>query len=299
MHATYGQNYDSAAALIERLPHDSPDYRYWRACLVQMLIYDSGNSALLDSFYRLTDAAVQCCREAARRNPKDPMPSFYLGIAELNRANLQSWQQRKLAAFGTLLKVTPNLSRARRLEPGMTDALFGLGVVEYFKSTANRYVLGLRLFGSRRRAYDLLWQVERNGTLLRPTAEFMLGFMMKEDRDYEGAVASCLRMLEEYPGSRSARRLLRDVYLDMGEYEKALGIGHGLEQDIYATWPRNFYGMNENWLKLAVTYERAGDRRWADYYADLIISYEPWQCQVPWLPNYVREAKALKRRLAR
>lgn len=299
MRATYRQQYDSAAAMMVRLEPGSPSACYWQACLTQMLIYDSGNSSLVDSFYRMTDATARVCREASRRDPEDPLPYFYLGIAELNRANLQSWQQRKLAAFRTLLRVTPNLSRARRLDGEMVDALFGLGVVEYFKASANRYVFGLKLFGSRTRAYDLLWEVQQRGRLLQPTAEFMLGFMMKEDRDFEGAVACCQRMLNAYPESRSARRLLRDIYLDMGDYDRALDVGHYLERDIREAWPENYYGMAENWLKLATAYELVGDRKWAKYYADLIISYEPWQDQIPWLPNYVREARALKLRLCR
>ncbi|MEO0085214.1 MAG: hypothetical protein ABIK37_01145 [candidate division WOR-3 bacterium] len=295
----YSQNYKAAAEKMEALirADDGPTGLFWHACLVQLLLYDSGDPALIDSFYRATDRAVEKCRQSLRKNPDDKWALLYLGMAELNRANCLSWQQRKLPAFRTMLRVPSTLSRAQRLDPGLIDTDFGLGVVEYFKAAADRYLFGLGLIGSRERAYARVRRAQRGSGVLQPMAEFLLGFMMKEDRLYEGAAECCYRLLAKYPGNRSARRLLRDIRLEQGRYRQALEVATGLETDIAKAFPGNRYGIAENRLKMAQAWEKLGQKDSARFRADQIIAWEGYQGSTPWLACYVRDAKRLKARL--
>lgn len=295
----YLQDYRGAGAAVRRLQEkmrDDPAVLFWEAALLQMLIYDSGNAGLLDSFYRITDRVVLCCQERLRENPVDAQAYFYWGLAELNRANCLSWQNRKFSAFMTMLKVPFHFRRALTLDPGLTDACFGLGTIEYFKATADRYFFGLGLLGSRERAYRLMHRVQRNGELLQPMAEFFLAFMMKEDRLFGDGVRCCERLLSRYPQNRAVRRLLRDIYLDMGSPERAIALGQELEKDISVTFPDNRYGLAENWLKMAYAWEQLGMPDSVCAYSERVIAWERHQGSVPWLANYVREARGLKKR---
>jgi len=295
----YQQAYDEAAALVEELVRDDasgPAGLFWQAALTQMLLYDSGNPVLIDSFYRLSDRAVARCRAALRQNPNDAWALFYLGMTQLNRANCLGWQRRRLSAFRTLVTIPASLQKAVRIDTTLEDAWFGLGVIEYFKAVADRYCFGLGLIGSRARAYKLVRRAVANGGLLQPAAEFLLGFMAKEDGNYEAATACCQRLLERYPGNRAARRMLRDIYIDMGEYEKALAVAAELERDIQRAFPENRYGLAENWIKMASAWAQLGDSARTCCLADRVIAWEPFQDQVPWLDGYVRDAKRLKRR---
>jgi len=295
----YGQNYEAAAEKMSRLLRDDrdPTGLFWQACMVQLLLYDSGDPTLIDSFYRLTDRTVEMCRQKLRADPENKWALLYLGMAELNRANCQSWQQRKLPAFRTMLRVPGTLERAKKLDPGLVDAEFGLGVIEYFKAAADRYFFGLGLIGSRERAYARVRRAQQGSGVLQPMAEFLLGFMMKEDRLYEGAAECCQRLLARYPGNRSARRLLRDIRLDQGRYRQALEIATGLEADIVRVFPDNRYGLAENRLKMAQAWEKLGRKDSAVFRADQIIAWERYQNNTPWLACYVRDAKRLKARL--
>jgi tetratricopeptide (TPR) repeat protein len=298
----YLQNYQAAAEGVNRLicrDESDPAGLFWQACLLQMLIYDSGNVGLLDSFYRTTDRVVALCRRRLKGSPDDARALVYWGLAELNRANCLSWQNRKLPAFMTMLKVPSRLHRALELEPGLADAAFGLGVIEYFKATADRYLFGLGLIGSRERAYSLVQKAERTGVLMVPMAQFLLGFMMKEDKLYPGAIEWCEKLLARYPDNRAARRLLRDVYLDMGRFHQAIAVARGLERDIRRAFPNNRYGLAENWLKMAYAFEKLNEADSVVVYSERIIAWEGFQNQVPWLANYVREAKGLKERVRR
>lgn len=295
----YSQNYRVAAQKLDALiqADDGPTGLFWHACLVQLLLYDSGDPVLVDSFYRATDRAVEKCRQSLRTNPDDKWALLYLGMAELNRANCQSWQQRKLPAFRTMLRVPSTLSRAQRLDPELVDIDFGLGVIEYFKAAADRYLFGLGLIGSREKAYARVRRAQRGAGVLQPMAEFLLGFMLKEDRSYEEAAECCHRLLARYPGNRSARRLLRDIRLEQGRYRQSLEVAAGLESDIATAFPRNRYGLAENRLKMAQAWERLGQKDSALFRANQIIAWERYQNCTPWLACYVRDAKRLKARL--
>jgi len=298
----YNQDYRTAAEKVAGLMDSDasdPTGFFWQACMVQLLLYDSGDPALIDSFYRATDRAVEKCRAALRSDPQDTWALLYLGMAELNRANCQSWQRRKLPAFRTMLRVPATLGRAQRLDPGLVDVDFGLGVIEYFKAAADRYLFGLGLIGSRERAYARVRRAQQGGGMLQPMAEFLLGFMMKEDRQYDAAAGCCYRLLQKYPGNRSARRLLRDVRLEQGRYRLALDVATGLEADISRAFPGNRYGLAENRLKMAQAWEKLGQADSARFRAEQIIAWEEHQGRTPWLACYVKDAKRLKARLPR
>ncbi len=297
----YLQDYQGAAERVQKICENNKDPAgfFWQAALLQLLIYDSGNTGLLDSFYRVSDRVVEICRKRLKEKPDDFWAQFYWGVTELNRANCLSWQNRKFRAFLTLLKVPAHFKRALALEPGLYDAFFGLGVVEYFKATADRYCGGLGLIGSRERAYKLVREAQNKGVLLQPMAEFFLGFMAKEEREFQEAVQWCQRLLFRYPNNRSARRLLRDVYLDMGKPEEAIKVGRELEADIRKAFPLNRYGLAENWLKMAYAWNGLGVADSVLALSERIIAWERYQNSVPWLGNYVREAKRLRIRAMR
>lgn len=296
----YLEDYQRAAELIENLSQrypDEPAVVFWQAALLQMLIYDSGNNNLLDSFYRASDRVVWLCKERLRENPRDGWSHFYWGLTELNRANCQSWQNRKLTAFFTMLKARRHFQRALILKPELWDAWLGMGIIEYFKATADRYCGGLGLIGSKAKAFDMVRRTKKKGKLFPPMAEFFLGFMAKEEKRLEDAVQWSCSLLFRYPNNRTARRLLRDIYWDMKKYTEVIEIGRELESDIANTFPNNRYSLAENWLKMAYAWEGLNQLDSAQIFCERIIAWEEYQSYVPWLANYVQEAKRLKRRL--
>lgn len=296
----YLQDYQAASALVNKIcstDTQDPGGLFWHACLLQMLIYDSGNTSLIDSFYLTSDRVIKLCQRRLKQNPNDAEAHLYWGLVQLNRANLQSWQGKKFAAFMTLIKVSPHLNRALSLDPQQSDARFGLAVIEYFKATADRYCFGLGLIGSRERAYQMMEEARNRDGMLRPMAEFMLGFMFKEDRLYASGVKCCQRLFEHYPNNRAASRLLRDIYLDMGKNEQAIALGRELENDIRSTFPQNRYGIAENWLKMAYAWFGLKNTDSAFVFSQRIINWADKTDSVPWLASYVRDAKRLKAKL--
>lgn len=297
----YRQQYDSAlattSAIIARDPTDPAGY-YWKASAIQLLIFDSGRIGLADSFFALSDRAVALCRQRLERDPDDGRAQFYHGMTQLNRASFLGWQQRMVPAFRTLLQVAPRLNAALADDSTLTDARFGLGMIEYFKASSSRYTLGLRLLGSRKKAYATVRPLADGDGLLKPAAEVMLAFMLKEDGEYESALGYCRRLLAAYPGNRSVLRMTRDALFTAGRYSEAVATGSLLEKSIPAAFPDNRYGISENWIVCGKAYARMGMRDSAVARFDRVLSWEPYQQQVPWLATYVREARQWKKKLA-
>jgi tetratricopeptide (TPR) repeat protein len=298
----YRQKYDSALAItsaaIARDPSD-PAAFYWQAGIIQLLINDSGRGGLADSFFALSDRAVALCRQRLTQDPGDAQAHFYFGMTQLNRASFLGWQQRALPAFRVLLDVAPHLNAALARDSSLTDARFGLGMIEYFKTVSDRYTLGLRLLGSRKKAYAAVKPLADGDGLLKPAAELMLAYMLKEDGDYEAALGYCRRLLAAYPGNRSVRRMTRDILFTAGQYAAAVRVGAELDSALPRAFPDDKYCIAENWIVCGKAYAQMGEKEEARLRFNRVVAWEQYQADVPWLPHYVREAKQWLKKLGK
>jgi tetratricopeptide (TPR) repeat protein len=292
----YQHEYDEAARVLEDLAETDPvdpGAEFWRASLVQLLLYDSGRPGLADSFYRASDRAAARSRESLMLDPDDARAYVYLGMTELNRANCLSWERKRLSGLLTMLKVAPHFDRALKRDPSSDGAMLGLGIIEFFKLTADRYLFGLGLFGDRERAYRLLQSAYRQDGLFKPMAAFMLGFSYMVDDDFAPATAWCDSLLLIYPGNRSGMKLLRDTYVKMGAFEQAIEIGAKIDRSIRAVFPDNWYGISENWLKMSRSWQGLGQADSSNSYAEKLVGLGAVRQGVPWLDCYVREAQQI------
>jgi len=241
--------------------------------------------------------SVARAQDRLRRDPGDAQAHFYIGVTQLNRANLLAWQQRRLPAFRTLLGVMPQLRAALAHDPTLSDAEFGIGVIEYFKANADRYVFGLGLLGSRKKAFQLVKAVADRECLLQPAAQFLHAYMLKEDGDYTGAVRSCQTLLRQYPGNRTALRMMRDAQYKGGMLSGAVATGRLVEQEVLRACPGSRYALSENWIVCGKAFAGAGLGDSARVRFDRVIAWEPYTGEVPWLSTYVRVAKQWRKKL--
>ncbi len=297
----YRQQYDSALAItsaaIARDRSDPAGY-YWQAAILQLLIDDSGRSELADSFFALSDRAVSLCRQRLARDSDDPRANLYYGLTQLNRASFLGFQQRLGPAIAALLDVGPHLDAALARDSSLIDARFGLGMIEYFMASTDRYIPGLRL-GSRKKSYALIKPLADGAGPRKPTAELAIAYMFRQDGYYDEALDYCRRVLAAYPGNRSTLRLMRDILFDAGRYAAVVQVGAEIGSALVRAFPDNKYGLAENWLVSGKAYELMGDKAKARELFDRVIAWQPYSSEVPWLSNYVREAKRWRAKLGK
>jgi len=296
----FRQQYDSAFAAVCSGPGSDtsdPAGFYWQASVIQVLTLDSGDKRLADSFHVLTDGAVARARSRLRQNPHDADAHFYLGMAQLNRSSMLAWQHRVLAALLTLFGVRSHLNAALADAPSLTDARLGLGIIEYFRASAGRYVPGLGILGSKEKAYSLVTAVAEDSGMLSPPAQFMFAFLLKEDGDYAGAIRECRRLLERFPGNRTAMRTMRDAQYRAGMFADALATGRLVEQEMLRAFPGNRYALSENWTVCGMAFAGLGQNDSARARFERVVAWEQYAGEVPWLASYVREAKRWLRKL--
>ena len=296
----YRQQFDSALAIssaaIATSPSDPAGY-YWQAAVLQLLINDSGRGALADSLYALSDRAVALCQQRLAKDPDDTQARLYLGLTQLNRASFLAWQQKAVAAFRICLSVGPHLSAALARDSSLADARLGLGTIEYFRAMSSRYTLGLRLTGSRKKAYALIRPLAVGRGPLNAAAQFVMVYMLKEDGGCDSAVAYCRRLLATYPGNRNALRMMRDAYYKAGRDSEAVRVGARIDSALTMVYRDNKYGTAENWMMCGKAYARMGQKREARERFDRVIAWEPYKNSVPWLSKFVREAKQWRKKL--
>lgn len=296
----YAQQYDSAWAALDRLPgHDNPVplVSFWRSALLQMLLYDSGSPALADSFHRVSERTLTACRRRWQEEPADAEAHLLYGLTQLNRANCLGWQRQRLRAVTALNSASRSLKRAAELDPALADAWYGLGVVEYFRGSADRYALGLGLLGSRAKAYELMARARAGNGWLASAVDLTLAFMHKQDGNHREAIVLCERLWRRHPGNRSALRLLRDSHLAAGEWKQTLSVCATLDSSIKRNFPDNRYGLAENRLAALKAWDGLGRQDSVRAYAERLIAWSPYEQEVPWLAGYIAEARQFLRKL--
>ena len=299
--ALYEQRYDDAWRLIGQFSPDTPDPRgaYWQASLVQMLCYETGSRAMVDSFYRMSGRVEALCRERISRNKDDTSAYLYLGMMRLNRANGLAWEQKHVQAMRVMGSAVAPLGAALAADATLTDAAYGLGMIEFFRSLGDRYLLGLGILGSRSKAFRLVERGAQGKGLSAVSARFSLAWMKGQEKKHEEALSECRRLLARYPGNRMLLRMMRDINLNKGDCSEVMRLGQEMDQSIAASFPQNRYYLAENRLVMAKACLKSGRNDEARALLNQVIAWEGQQDRVPWLRHYVAEAKTLKRGMGR
>jgi hypothetical protein len=290
----YHQEYDSAFAAVRSGPAldtGDPAGYYWQASIIQVMTSDSGDMRLADSFHVLANAAITRACRRLRQNPHDGLANFYLGMTQLNRSSMLAWQHRVVPAILTLFGVGPHLRAALADDPSLTDARLGIGIIEYFKASAGRYAPGLGMFGSKEKGYRLVSAVADGDGMLGPAAQFLRAYLLKEDGDYRATIRECRKLLDRYPGNRTALRMLRDAQYRAGMFSDAVKTGRQVEQEMLQAYPGNRYALAENWMVCGMALAGLGQADSARDRFDRVIAWEPYERDVPWLAVYVRQAR--------
>lgn len=297
LECAYRQEFDEARVILRQLLDDYPDNPagyFFLGALEQLYMFDVGSDSLEPLFDTYMTAAETKARAIITRE-RNPWAHLYLGAVYTYRAIYHGWKGNYWETYRWGSKAPTEMNRALALDKNLTDACLALGVNEYFRYAASRYLTGLPVFGSYQRSIALIQRAERSG-YFGLTARYAHAWIAAHERAYDRAEAILCELLDQYPGNRLFRKLLRDTYFEHRNYDAAIAIAEELDRELCALQPDNAQAQAENYLTWAKCLYAVGDRSGARRHCDSIISFEHRQQEVVGLARFVRAARDLRRR---
>ena len=149
------------------------DLVWWR---IQLDPFDKSRDA---DFRARAEQAITAAETWTVREPQRAEAWFYLGGAYGARVQWEVLCGSRLAAARDGRRVKDALERALALDPGLSDAYFGLGLYHYYADVAPTVLKMLRwLFllpgGDRQAGLDEMLRARGTGALVRSEAEYQL-----------------------------------------------------------------------------------------------------------------------------
>jgi tetratricopeptide (TPR) repeat protein len=297
----YQQDYDAANEVLVRLADEYPDNPaadFFRGAYWQLYMFDHGTDSLepvfLDCMAQARDKAEALIATDAEAEPR---ARLYLGATYVYEAIYFGWKGDYWQTLRRGLKAPPDLQSAYQQDSTLADACLGLGVSEYFHYAAGRYLVGLSLFGSLDRAVRLVRQAGDGDGYFAVTARYTLAWALTQEKRFDEALGLLDGLLAVYPGNRMFRKQLRDTYSAHKDYAASIRVAEDLDQEFRELQPDNFAGIAENDLSLARSLNRSGDNLSASARCDSVVALESYQDSGVRLADYVKEARALRKRL--
>lgn len=192
-----------------------------------------GPASPLDTLYQSLVAAAQ-----QRAPPRSlPAPAYrtgrqagfgvaeahlYAGLAYAMEGRLRALRGENRAAASAGRKMRAALLRAWQLNPQLDDALFGLGLYNYYVATLSPLVQLLRVLlfipgGDKATGIQQLERAAERGLLTSAEARFWLAKNLRNyDQDYVRARAEFERLSQRYPQNPIFALLLADVEAKLG-----------------------------------------------------------------------------------
>jgi hypothetical protein len=143
---------------------------------IQLDPYDRSKDA---RFLSQAEEAIASSTAWTVREPLRAEAWFYLGCAYGARAQWRSLRGERLAAARDGKRIKESLERAVALDPGMSDAYFGLGLYRYYADVAPAALKMLRWLlllpgGDREAGLQEMLRARRAGQLVRSEADYQL-----------------------------------------------------------------------------------------------------------------------------
>ncbi len=183
----------------------------------------------LDTQYAaLVKTAERRAEALRRRAPRAAESHFYLGMVYAMEGSLHALRRENRAVASAGKKMRAALLRAHELDPELTDALFGLGLYNYYVDTLSPLVKLLRVLlfipgGDKKVGLEQLTHAAERGMLVATEARFWLAKNLRNhDRDFARARAEFDWLARHYPQNPVFPLLVAGVAAKQGDSAAAV-----------------------------------------------------------------------------
>jgi len=235
-------DFESAARYFRQIQKDDPesplgylleaDVNWWKIYLTEGNLIDPDVFEALSEattpydpdFRRLTDLAIQKAEAHIRARQDEALNNLYEGLAYALQARLDALRDHALATARSGKKMRNLSLTALKLDPGLTDAYFGLGVYNYFVDTLPGYVKMLRFLillpgGNRVTGLQQIQQAMEHGQVVNAEARFHLAknYSRTNERQFEKSLGLFRQMQQQYPHNPLWKLLVGSLEIRMGQ----------------------------------------------------------------------------------
>ncbi len=205
---------ESCFYYVTKLFPEDPAGYFFQSALLQVVMLDSFNDKYKNLYYEKLKKTIKLAK-------KNPSP-FYLGSVYLYWALFEGWRKNYWQSYSLGRKVPKYLNQALERDSNFFDCYLGLGLYEYFKAKANKYIFSLKIFGNEDKAIKFLKRAAENSKILKITAQYAYAWVLIEEKRFKEAESILKELLDLYPNNKIFLRLLRDMYYKKGDYQECL-----------------------------------------------------------------------------
>jgi hypothetical protein len=213
-------DFDRASHLIDDACPPAPN----EACLVLdatrilwRIQMDPAQTRWDEAFTKASTDAITAADAWSARDKQNAEAWFYLGGAYAARVQFRVLRHESLAAARDGKRIKEALDEALRLEPGLDDGQFGLGLYEYYADVAPTAAKMLRFLlllpgGDRARGLARMQQARERGVILGDEAAYQLHLIyLWYEHDPTQALALLRQLSARHPTNPLFWRLIGDV----------------------------------------------------------------------------------------
>lgn len=293
----YPSALDCFRHLRELYPSNPAGY-FFEAALWQVWMLDNSSAEKEPIFYALIDSTIWRAESIIEKRA-DPWAYFYLGAAYIYRATYEGWRRRYLRSLVDGVRGQRLLARALSLDPTLYDVYLGIGAYEYFRARANRYTLGIPIFGDPENGIEKMRLCAERGRYFAVTAQHALAWALTTEGRPEEALPYTSSLLECYPQNLTFRWQLVEIRLAQSEWDEAIRLSRELEAQFASNSPPNYGNLAQAKLKLAKAYYGKGGWEECARLVMEIRELAPYKDRYIGVSDCLKEAKSLLRRCRR
>ncbi len=222
----YARDYPAALGHfreVGELYPDSPVGPFGRSVVFQAMMLENFDYEYRDTYRVEADKATERVERALKSSQQKGWHLFlYAGVVGLDGLD-RVREGDYLTAFNKGWDAIEYMKKAGRAEPEFADPDLGIGIYNYWRTAITDRVDFLPRFGDHRA--EGIAQMERardEGLLVWAGASFSLAYTYMEEREYDKAIAECLKLQAEYPDSIINNMLLGRIYTKSKDYDQAI-----------------------------------------------------------------------------
>ena len=288
IYCNFTDRYDSALKLCDQIvasqPQDPSGYFFRAYTLMTAMTEEQSNLheadflRCLDSVEVLATAIMDTCQFRSKA-----WCQWYLGNVWAHRSLWEARFGSGTAAYKLSKKARDHYEKSLAIDSTLYDNYAGLGAVHYWKSAKGGLFRSLGFISDERRdgIAELKLAAER-ALLSRETTKKTLITILRDNKQYDSAIAYAEDMLARYPDGRSFLWGIAWCYYDKQEYDRAIDYFKRL-RGILTDSPGNYHKLIECDAQITRCLDELKRDKEARGWAARADDY------IPFVPDAVRE----------